>query len=187
MSDRICSFPECGKSAYSKDLCMAHYQQQRRGRELRPLRRVRQPWATPAEAFFSVVEQAGDCWEWQGPRSPEGYGRFSTSGTIVLAHRWAYEHLRSEIPEALVIDHLCRNRACVNPWHMEPVTNLVNVARGMAYSARNARKTHCIHGHPFSGENLIIRKSGHRACRACRQNDRAKRAALLARLRQEAN
>jgi hypothetical protein len=91
-----------------------------------------------------------------------------TKATIVLAHRWAYEFLRAEIPEGLHIDHLCRNRACVNPWHLEPVTNRVNGLRGESVAAQHARKTHCIRGHEFTTENTYPIKNGKgRGCREC--------------------
>ncbi|WWV91859.1 HNH endonuclease [Microbacterium phage phiMiGM15] len=93
---------------------------------------------TPApERFFAKVRPASfeECWHWQGARNVGGYGVFqvgSSRGTARtrLAHVWAYEHLIGTKPEGLDLDHLCRNRACVNPWHLDPVTRGVNVARG---------------------------------------------------------
>jgi hypothetical protein len=86
----------------------------------------------PAERFWAKV-LGGDvdsCWEWQGYLMPNGYGQFGLAkGLIVLAHRWSYEHMRAPIPAGLDIDHLCVNRRCVNPWHLEPVTRAVNLAR----------------------------------------------------------
>lgn len=125
---------------------------------------------TTEERFFSHVTQAGDCWEWAAFRQPNsGYGKFWLAGHSLLAHRWAYEFLRGGIPEGLSLDHECRNTACVNPWHLDPVTDRVNVVvRGTGISAQNARKTHCIRNHEFTAENTYFTpKRGRRQCRRC--------------------
>lgn len=114
----------------------------------------------------------GPCWLWMG-YCVGGYGCFSESknpGGSRLAYRWAYEDLIGPIPEGLEPDHLCRNRSCVNPTHLEPVTPLVNMLRGESFAAVNARKTHCKRGHAFTSENTIERNSGARECRACQKN-----------------
>jgi hypothetical protein len=70
------------------------------------------------------------CWVWTGCRIYSGYGRLSVAGKLVLAHRYAYELLRQPIPAGLTLDHLCRNRACINPEHLEPVSVAENTRRG---------------------------------------------------------
>src|SRR5690606_27636904 len=92
------------------------------------------------------------------------------------AHVASYELHVGPVPDGLVLDHLCRNRACINPSHMEPVPNRVNVLRGEGPTAVNARKTHCVNGHEFSAENTHIRPTGWRECKTCkrRQNRASK-------------
>lgn len=88
-------------------------------------------------------------------------------GKIILAHRFSYETFVGPIPEGLVIDHLCRNTLCVNPKHLEPVTNTTNVMRGESPAALGALRKECIHGHPYSNGNLYIDSRGYRNCRIC--------------------
>lgn len=109
------------------------------------------------------IVQSDNCWLWTGAVSVQGYGIFMSNQ---MAHRYSYELFRETIPEGLVIDHLCRNKKCVNPDHLEPVTNKINILRGIAPSANNARKTHCKQGHEFTPDNTIIRGEN-RQCREC--------------------
>lgn len=128
---------------------------------------------TPEQRFFSKVS-GGDvetCWLWTACLSPAGYGRFgmpnsegSWRGT--LAHRWSWEFFNGAIPDGLCLDHLCRVRACVNPWHMEPVTSAENLRRGVN---ANAEITHCPRGHVYSEENTYDYSGtrGGRQCKIC--------------------
>jgi hypothetical protein len=109
----------------------------------------------------------GRCWRWKRRPNAIGYSRLQVGDKRELAHRISYQLHKGEIPNGLEIDHLCRNRACVNPNHLEAVTRKVNLERG-AHPRREL--THCIHGHPFSGTNLILRPNGGRWCRICRIN-----------------
>jgi hypothetical protein len=104
------------------------------------------------------------CIEWLASKDHNGYGKFAPGGGRSMrgAHRWAYEFHVGPIPAGLVLDHLCRNRACVNPDHLEPVTQRTNVQRG----AGNVSKTHCPRGHAYAGDNLRIYR-GMRYCREC--------------------
>lgn len=99
-----------------------------------------------------------------------GYGQFWFNGRMMPAHRYAYEATVGPIPEGLQIDHLCRVRCCVNPAHLEPVTQLENIRRGTVGAVNRARhlaKTHCKRGHPLEGSNLYPQPSGSRQCRIC--------------------
>ena len=121
--------------------------------------------------FWSKVEVKSpyDCWPWRAGLFSDGYGLFvRADNRAERAHRVAYELAYGPIPAGLTIDHLCRHHPCVNPAHLEAVTNKENILRGVSFSAVNARKTHCIHGHEFTVENTFITARGRRSCQACR-------------------
>lgn len=109
------------------------------------------------------------CWISDRATQPNGYTKMGYLGQTYLTHRLAYEVFTGSIPDGLVIDHLCRQRACCNPTHMEPVTTRINLLRGEGLTAQQVRRTHCPQGHPLSGDNLYLRpdRTG-RSCRACR-------------------
>src|SRR2546426_1120746 len=117
------------------------------------------------ERFWVKVEKTPTCWNWTGSGNMKGYGKFEANGKLHLAHRIAYTLMKGTIPEGLTIDHLCRNRGCVNPEHLEVVSAKENILRGTSPVAIHAKQTRCIHGHSFSGANFTIDLLGRRICR----------------------
>lgn len=130
-----------------------------------------------SERFWKrVTILENGCWQWTGGKS-NGYGMFHKQRTEhgkqavhKNSHVWAYENYVGPIPERFELDHLCRNRACVNPLHLEPVPKAVNVLRGEGACAKHARKSHCKHGHKLEGNNLAFETdSKGRISRRCRE------------------
>lgn len=126
------------------------------------------------ERFWAKVDRRGHgCWLWVGATT-KGYGVFrDDNDRNVLAYRYSYEQLRGPIPDGLTLDHLCRVPACVNPDHLEPVTIRENILRGTGPTARNAEKTHCVHGHPFPKTSVEAGRK--RRCLPCMRRDNAAR------------
>lgn len=110
------------------------------------------------------------CIEWTGALTSTGYGSFyAAPGEYIPAHRWAYTQSKGEIPKGMQLDHLCRNRSCVNPDHLEPVTVRENLLRGNTVTARNRAVTHCPAGHEYTPENTYVAPGspGNRHCKTC--------------------
>lgn len=121
------------------------------------------------DRFLDKFTIGDDCWEWTAGTLSKGYGSFMREDqTTVGAHVFAYETFVGPIPEGMEPDHLCRNRLCVRPGHLEAVTRRENVRRGDSPAGINARRDECVNEHPFDEVNTYIRPNGNRACRICR-------------------
>jgi hypothetical protein len=124
-----------------------------------------------SERFWRYVEKSDGCWLWTGTRTRDGYGTFHVSHSrSVAAHRFAYQLLVGPIPAGLQLDHVrargCTSHACVNPAHLEPVTQRVNILRGDSVVAQNSRRTHCAQGHVYDPSNTQY-SQGARRCAEC--------------------
>lgn len=166
----ICEEADCDSEAKKRGLCEPHYYRAIKSGTLeiiRPL--VLKDWRIN---FWKRVDKDGPngCWIWQGACDQHGYGSMTIDYKRHKAHRLAFELLKEPLIVGMVLDHLCRNPACVNPDHLEQVSQKENVRRGDAVwvnGLRNAQKTHCKNGHAFTSENTYRPKSGGRVCRKC--------------------
>jgi hypothetical protein len=193
---KSCTIPGCGDKHLAKGLCLTHYTRKRKHGD--PLIE-RKPARTAEERFWAKVDKngplvsarpdLGPCWVWTVSTRDNGYGQFNLHGRMLGAHRIAYLFVKGSVPDDLQLDHLCHtydpdcpggndclHRRCVNPDHLEPVTQRVNLLRGQGFVAKNAAKTHCKHGHPFNSANTRLLEGGGRLCRECnRERKRVKR------------
>jgi HNH endonuclease len=162
MPDGSCSVELCEGPIEGRRLCRKH------------LRRWKQygstelpPKPSPAERLWARVEKSpGPCWVWTGALTG-GYGSIRVDGRATYTHRMAYELLVGPVPEGLHLDHLCRNRRCVRPDHLEAVTCHVNVMRGIGPTAVNKRKKVCKRGHALTPDNVRVNARGYRNCLTC--------------------
>lgn len=159
----------CGHSCSSKDRTY-----QRRPIEDRFWEKVNKDGPIPEHR-----PDLGPCWVWMDAPMPNGYGRIFVSKTPTrietYAHRLSYQLLVGPIPDGLTIDHLCRNRMCVNPDHLEPVTHQVNFFRGMHPSSIVSRSDFCSKGHERTEANVYVTPAGYKQCRVCNRQHASRR------------
>lgn len=182
--DRICEWPGCSNlgvidrsrgTARQKKLCSMHHYRKYNGVDMY----APAGFVTPREKrsvedrFWEKVDRRLDdeCWPWLASLTNSGYGSMMLDDKPEGAHRISYELLRQEIPEGMVIDHLCGNRWCVNPWHMDVVTQSENIRRSKPDRDINPRsrspKKECRNGHEFTPENTRIDPDGYQRCKTC--------------------
>lgn len=172
-STSVCSIPGCHKPVATRGWCNGHYLRWRRHGD--PLGSV--PRISDIDRFMAKVRILGSgCWEWTATRNHStGYGHFRLHGETTTAHRASYELLREPIPRDSDVDHLCRNRWCVNPDHLEPVTHRVNTLRGAAPTVVLHQSGLCRNGHAINDDNTCFRRGTRKVvyCRVCRREARA--------------
>ncbi|MFB7114058.1 HNH endonuclease [Streptomyces sp. NPDC056291] len=116
--------------------------------------------SSAVDRILQKCEDLDGCWVYTGTPNQDGYCRVRHFGRMTMGHRILWEELRSEIPDGLTLDHLCRNRACVNPWHLDPVPQRVNAQRMVP-------KTHCPAGHTYTDDNIYRLTNGAKYCKTC--------------------
>lgn len=169
----LCAVEACGRPAHSRGWCMVHYARWRAHGDVMasvPVRSAtKPPFGNQVDRLWSRVDVMVDgCWTWTGS-TIRGYGRMIWNSKGTMTHRITYELAYGPIPDGLVLDHLCRNRACCRPDHLEAVTVGENNFRGVSFVSQNKFKTHCDRGHALTVENVYVYKNGWRKCRACRR------------------
>ena len=126
---------------------------------------------TTETRFWDKIHKAGSCWEWTGCVLKSGYGQFFDEKKT-YAHRYSYKLYRGEVPVGFDVDHLCRNKKCVNPKHLEAVSHKENIHRSPIHmGVINRSKTHCKNGHPYNEENTRKYGKNGRQCRTCQNTD----------------
>ncbi len=168
VENKLCGINGCTRKHHARGLCQTHYFIQKQYGRVELLARY-----DLEQRFWSRVEKGSDCWLWSGVITPQGYGNWTwrDDGNLRTdsAHHFAFILSGRKIPDGYHLDHLCRNRRCCNPDHLEPVTPRENTLRGIGPSAENARKTHCKRGHEFTVSNTYLKKGKYGVLRVCRE------------------
>lgn len=164
---KTCSVEGCDRDKEKRGMCNMHYKRWRRWGDPS----IKYTDKTALDRFWSKVRKTSNCWIWEAALNDAGYGLFgSPAGYSKLAHRFAYQALIGPVPGNMPLDHLCRNRRCVNPVHLEPVSLEENKRRGLQYRIRNGMDDSCINGHKYTPENTYWNpnKPHDFRCRACK-------------------
>jgi len=169
----ICSILDCTNKHNAKGFCIKHYHRWNRNGD--PLKlQIASPDETLMERCLNKiqVDTKTGCWEWGAYRNSDGYGVMGYLGRVQTAHRYTYIAKYGNIPVGTEIDHLCRNRGCVNPDHLEAVTHIKNIARGIGLGPVNVQKTSCPRGHPYDRSYQIGKNPNKRAryCSVCKRD-----------------
>jgi hypothetical protein len=161
-STRECSVEECARARFCRGWCVNHYALWRRNGTPDKV----QTRTSDADRFWPKVAKGAGCWNWTGGVVSTGYGLFKGYAMATnLAHRWSYFLEHGHIDDELTIDHLCRNRLCVRPDHLELVTSAENLRRAARYDVHGT----CKWGHAVTPDNIRINKTGDRQCVTCYQ------------------
>ena len=164
-----CAADECIREKEKRGLCNMHYKRWRKWGD--PT--VKHTNKSALDRFWPKVLKTESCWIWTKSINESGYGKFnSPAGYSNLAHRFAYQALTGSIPDDLPLDHLCRNRRCVNPEHLEPVALAENKRRGLNFRLANGMDNSCVNGHEYTPENTYVNpnKPNDIRCRRCAAN-----------------
>jgi len=168
-----CTYGNCGNPHKGRGFCNKHYARFFRYGDPGIVKKRQDNDPIEYKLVKNVTVDKSGCWIWLGTINSQGYPSVWSNGPKA-AHREMYCLIRGDIPDGMVLDHLCRVRHCVNPKHLEPVTNKENILRGNSFSAKNAKKTHCKRGHEYTKDNTktVTKTITYRLCKACCCEDR---------------
>jgi hypothetical protein len=168
IKERICKVINCESNIKSKGYCTKHYLRWWRYGDTSYVKNLK---GKAIDRFYFMIDKTNTCWNWKGSLDKGGYGRIADDeGWNDMAHRWSYKNFVGDIPDGLVLDHICKNTKCVNPKHLRPVTHKQNIIDYGVSNASflNSQKTHCIHNHELSLDNIYIYKGKRGATRVCK-------------------